>query len=257
MKILPIICVIFTGLVLAACTGNQNANKDVHPRSDTPGWETYASIRNTLEASGEDIDYDTLMQIYNAMVQTRFEIPHMDRLLLSLIAKRNPNPRIDQMILIFSARALGASKFPVPNAYGVFKTILTKDDRLNGWVISFVAEAIADYRVDIPQGDILVDLLEAKLTMIRSASGPPKEYYGFHFLPPPKGDYIRSYIAGIEFQPMRVSERNHYYSLIYGGYSEADIETALRRLLSSGITGTGGQPVSPMRYLSQNRRRIF
>jgi hypothetical protein len=244
---------ILFGSFLISCAEIRQTDQAPHPPvTEKSGRETYVHIRNILEQSGKEIDYDTLMKTYHAMVQTRHEIPHMDRLLVSLINKRNVNPRIDQMILIFAAKALGRSHFPVPDAYGIIESILLKDDRLTEWVLAFVAEAIEVYPADIPEGDKLVDLLEEKLSMVRSASGPPKEYFGYHFLPPPKGDYIRSYIAGIQSRSLRTSERRHYYLLVEGGHAEVDIEKALRRLQSNGLSGKGEELMAPMKHLVQN-----
>jgi len=245
------------GFFLVSCAGTQPLKQEHRPAPINPGWEIYIDIRDTLRDSGKTIDYDTLMQTYQAMVQTQYEIPHIDRLLVSLINKRNDNPRIDQMVLIFAAKAVGGSKFPVPDAYGIFEAILAKDDRLTQWVLAFVAEAIGDYPVDMPEGDKLVDLLETKLSMVVSASGPKKEYFGCHFLPPPKGEYIRSYIANIQSLAMRTSERNHYYLLVANGYAEVDIERALRRLQSNDITEKGEHPIALMKYIIQNADQIL
>ncbi len=255
MKILPVLLVLGE-FALASCGGSQNVKEGPHPLSETQGWETYLSMRKALEDSGEKIDYDTLIHLYTTMVQTQFEIPYMDRLLKSLIKKRNDNGRIDQMVLIFSASALGSSKYPVPDAYGIFESILTKNDRLTDWVISFVAKAIGNYVEDMPDGEKLVDLVEEKQANIISATGPKKESYGIHFLPPPKGEYIISYMAGIESQAVRESERRHYYYLIYAGYSEKDIETALRRLQINGIPDSERQSMPAMEYISRNQDQI-
>ncbi|MDY6838563.1 MAG: hypothetical protein SWH78_11365 [Thermodesulfobacteriota bacterium] len=252
----PVIFILW-GFFLVSCAGIQQFKEEHRPTPIHPGWEIYIEIRDTLKANGKTIDYDTLMQSYQAMVQTEHEIPHIDQLMVSLINKRNDNPRIDQMILIFAAKALGSSNFPVPNAYGIFEAILTKDDRLTEWVLAFVAEAIGDYPVDMPEGDKLVDLLETKLSMVLSASGPKKEYFGCHFLAPPKGEYIRSYIANIQSLAMRTSERNHYYLLVANGYAEVDIERALRRLQSTDMPGKGEHPIALMKYMMQNPGQIL
>jgi hypothetical protein len=218
--------------------------------------EVYASLSGRIESGGDQIDYDTLMQVYQTMTGTPHEIAHMDRLLTSLINKRNANPRIDQMVLILSAKVLGQSKYPIANTYAIFESILSKDDRLSQWVLAFVAEAIGDYGQVIPEGDKLVDLAEKKVVMLESKSGPRKEYFGSHFLPPPKGDYIRSYINGIQSRALRVTERNHYYLLISAGFTESDIEAALRRLRADGMPSAGQAGESFIKFLSRNRDRI-
>jgi hypothetical protein len=222
------------------------------------GQETYLSIKTTLKNSGGTLDYDTLVNVYNSIVQSQYKIPHMDQLLNSLINKRNDNPRVDQMILIFSVRALGNSRFPVPDACGIFESILRMDDsRVNEWVISFVAGAIGDYAFDIPDGDRLVDLLEERLDQVESADAGSKEYFGFHFLPPPQSDFIRSYIAGINEQRNREVERMYYYLLIQNNIKENEIEAALRHVHSNGIPGAGEKCLLPMKYLLLNKHSVF
>jgi hypothetical protein len=248
---------LFSAYFLVSCAGIQPLKQKHTPPPIHPGREIYIDIRDTLKNSGKTIDYDTLMQTYQTMVQTQHEIPHIDRLLVSLINKRNDNPRIDQMVLIFAAKALAGSKFPVPDAYSIFEAMLAKDDRLTEWVLAFIAEAIGDYPVDMPKGDRLVDLFETKLSMVVSASGPKKEYFGCHFLPPPKGEYIRSYIANIQSPAMRTSERNHYYLLVANGYAEVDIERVLRRLQSNDVPGKGEHPIALMKYIVQNPDQIL
>jgi len=76
-------------------------------RSNNPGWESYIEILDTLKDNGKTIDYNTLMHTYQAMVQTQHEIPHIDSLLVSLINKRNDNPRIDQMVLNICRQSTG------------------------------------------------------------------------------------------------------------------------------------------------------
>lgn len=216
-----------------------------------PGWATFTGIRDTLQNSGQTIDYDTLLATHQAMSQARHQIPHMDQLLLSLINKRNSNPRVDQMILIYAAHALGSSKFPVPGARGIFETILAKDNRLSTWVLSFVAEAIGDYIEDIPSGNRLVDQLEAKLAQVISSSNT-EEDFGQHFLPPPKGPFLPAYLSNINPTAIRESERRYYYALISNGYKEADIEKALRRLQPNGMVVKGQRHLRLLKRLAQN-----
>lgn len=244
------------GLFFVSCTGLPQMKPAPTRAPADPGWSIYVEIRDTLKKSGEEIDYDTLMYVYGKMTQTQHEIPHKDRLLKSLINKRNANPRIDQMILIFAAEALGHSKYPVPDACGIFESILSMDHRVTQWVLAFVSEAIEIYPENMPEGDRLMDLLEEKLAMVRSAPGPPKEYFGFHFLPPPKSEFIRSYIAKLRPQAQREKERRHYYELIAKGYAESDIETALRRFHVAGVSGTGERTRTAMEYLSRNLDKI-
>ena len=166
-------------MLLVSCAENPLTAVDAQSPSDPPGEHTFMEIDDTLEVGGRDIDYDALIRVYNTLSQTRHEIPRMDLLLATLMDKRNDNPRIDQMVLIFTAKALGGSKHPIPHVYPLFERLLSKDDRLSEWVLAFVAEAIENYVVDIQGGEKLVDLLEEKLAMVRS--GPPKEFFGSHF----------------------------------------------------------------------------
>lgn len=248
--------ILVSGL-LFSCTGGQTESKAPRPVPADPALAVYATLSDRIESGGDQIDYDTLMQVYQTMIRTPHEIAHMDRLLTSLLNKRNANPRVDQIILILAAKVLGRSKYPIPNVYTIFESILSKDDRLSPWVLAFVAEAIGDYGQVIPEGDKLVDLAEKKTAMLGSRSGPRKEYFGSHFLPPPKGDYIRSYINGIQSRSLRETERNHYYLLISAGYAESDIEAALRRLRTSAIPSAGQASESFITFLSRNRDQIL
>jgi len=254
MKLNSIVCLAMTCFFFS-CAGNQISPNKTDP---TNTYETYNRIQATLETAGDTIDYDTLMNIYNSIVQSQHRIPHADRLLKSLIYKRNENPRVDQMILIFSAMALGKSKFPVSDAYGIFESILKMNDqRLNEWVISFVGAAIGEYAFDIPEGDRLVDLLEKRLDQIQTSPAGSREYYGYHFLPPPRTESIRAYIAGIQEQRTRETERRNYYSLILNGINEIEIETALKRIQSHANMGTGKISHLPMEYMLINMDRLF
>jgi hypothetical protein len=247
------------GLFLISCASNAHEDEpQVLP--DTAGHRVYMELTDLLAAGGDQIDYNTLMRFYRTAAQTRDEIPHIDRLLASLIQKRNDNPRVDQMVLIFAAKIIGGSKYPVKGAAGLFESILTQDDRINEWVIAFVAEAIEDYPVEMPEGNRLMDLLESKLDQMASAHGTPKEYFGFHFLPPPSGDVVRSYLAGIKDMGLRQSERHYYYLLIAGGYTEARISKALTILQSEKSSATGASPTAMMKYLflrQENKRDVF
>jgi hypothetical protein len=259
MKIVSVL-ILAGGLLFFSCSGGQTGSKAQRPVPqpvpENPALEVHAILSDRIESGGDQIDYDTLMQVYQTMIETSHEIAHMDRLLRSLINKRNANPRVDQMILILSAKILGQSNYPITDIHAIFESILSKDDRLSLWVLAFVSEAIGDYGQAVPQGDKLVDLAEKKIAMLASRSGPRKEYFGSHFLPPPKGDYIRSYINGIQSSAVRETERNHYYLLISAGFAEPDIEAALRRLRAGGIPVAGQAGESFIKFLSQNRDQI-
>jgi hypothetical protein len=161
------------------------------------------------------------------------------------------------MILIFAALAIGESEFQIPNVYEIFESILKKS-RLNEWVVSFVAASIGKYPFDIPNGNSLVDLLEERLNQVSELSASSSgESFGFHFISPPKNDYIISYIQGIQEQRTREIERASYYSLIQNGFSEAEIEHALQRLQKHGIPETGEKCPLPMKHIRFNKDSVF
>ncbi len=227
-------------------------------QAEKAGHETYLSILAILEDGDDTIDYNTLVYVYSKLTESKRPIPHMDHLLKLLINKRNGNPRVDQMILIFSARAIRNSKFPIPNIYKVFESILKMEDsRLNEWVIFYVSSAIGGYAFSIPDGDRLVDLLEERLDRIESTHPDSKEYYGFHFLPPPRSDYLRSYIEGIEEKRVREIERLSYYSLIRNNNTEIQIEAALKYIQAHGIAGTHAKSPFALKYLVQNIESVL
>ncbi len=237
-------------------TGAQTAPTTSPIARQNQEWSTYHSIRKTLDQTGRTMDYDTLMQVHQAMAQSPHPIAQMDQLLGRLIQKRNADPRIDQMILIFAARTIGGSQHPIPNAQGLFESILQQDERVNQWVISFVAEAIGDYPWDLPRGDRLVDFMETKLAQLRSKDRSRKENFGFHFLPPPKSDFICAYINGIEEQSVRQQERNRYYMLIKSNLTEKEIEPALKYLQARGAPGSGEKCPYLMACLMRYRHQM-
>ncbi len=245
-------------LICCSCARIQGPADATVPYDEKKGNETYLRIQNKLENSGDTLDYDTLMEVYSSIIQSPYEIPHIDQLLNSLIYKRNENPRIDQMILILSARAIRSSKYPVPNVYHIFESILKMDDRrINEWVITFVAGAVGDYAFEIPDGDRLADMLDEWVDRIRSLPVGANEDFGFHFLSPPRSNFIRSYIAGIEEQRKREVERRCYYLLIRNNIAEIEIEAVLKHLQAHGIPGTGEKCLRPMKYMFQNKDKVF
>ena len=218
----------------------------------------YIDLMDKIENFDHTIDYDTLIYIKNSISCHNSQIPHKDRLLKSLIYKRNNNPRVDQMILIFSAQIIGESKVVVPDASEIFKAILRMDDnRINEWVIAHLAAAIGDYSFDLPDGDHLADMLEAKLAKVISSSQNKKEYFGFHFMPPPKSDFIRLYISEIKEQKARETERTAYYGLILNNADEIKIESAVKYIKKYGNIKTGEEITYPMKYILFNTETVF
>lgn len=221
------------------------------------GDEIYQDILSILDGAGNKIDYHKLLYVYNEISDFQGNIPHIDYLLESLIKKRNEDPRIDQMILIFASLLIENSKHPIPEVQRLFVLLLEKDDnRLTEWVISFVASAIGNYPFDMPDGDKLADLVEERLDFVASNKSHSQEYFGFHFLPPPDSEYIKSYLKGIKEQRNREIERIFYYSMIANNVPESQIETILRQIQSNGIPETGETCPLPMKYIFNNINKL-
>lgn len=254
MRCTMIIIINFIAALLIGCTPANEAVRDASCASDDKDMSF--RLHKMLAQSGPTIDYDTLMHLYDSITGVPCPISHVDQLLGALIDKRNDNPRIDQMILIFAAKAIGASRYRIPNVSLVLMNIMNQRERINEWVIAFVAEAIEKYPFDIANGDELMDHLEEVLRQVRSRTGPAKEYFGYHFLPPPKSSYIRDYISGIADMRSRVKERICYYELIGNGMTEATIESFLRTAQMNGMSDSGTVTVKPMEYLRRQQEHI-
>jgi hypothetical protein len=240
----------------AACAPGARKAPAPQPTTEAADIAAYLNIKSILDENGATIDYDNLMRIHQAMVRPPRPIAQMDQLIRQLIHKHNEDPRVDQMILIFAAEIIGRSPYAIPNAQELLESILAQDSRINEWVISFVADAIHAYAYDLPNGDILVDSMEAKLAQVRSMDRSQEEYFGFHFLPPPKSDFIREYINGIEERRIRQQERSRYYAMINNGLTESQIETALKFLKINGAPGSGEKCPLLMQCLIQNRNHL-
>jgi hypothetical protein len=213
----------------------------------------YRKVKAALDQDGPTIDYDTLMDVYRIMVRSPRPVAHMEGLVRQLIHERNPDPRVDQMVLIFAAKIMGSSRHIIPGAQKLFESILDQEERIDPWVLSYVAEAVGDYAFDLPQGDRLVDDMESLLDRIVSRDRSGKEAFGHHFLPPPKSDFIRRYLNGIAVQRERQAERTRYYFLVRNNFSEERIVGALKYLQTHGASATGAKGRLPMqraiRYL--------
>lgn len=254
MRYTTIVIINFIAALLIGCTP---ASKAVHnPCCVSDDKDTFFRLHKMLTLSGPTIDYDTLMHLYDSITGVPCPISHVDQLLGALIEKRNDNPRIDQMILIFAAKAIGASRYRIPNVSLVLMNIMNQRQRINEWVIAFVAEAIEKYPFDIANGDELMDHLEEALRQVRSRTGPAKEYFGYHFLPPPKSSYIRDYISSIADRRTREKERICYYELIGNGMIEATIESFLKTVQMNGMSDSGTLTVKPMEYLRRQQGHI-
>lgn len=251
-QLIPYTLAMLAGLLwlLSGCTSGQQGTQ-----SDE--WKTYRDLKAALAQKKDTIDYDTLMEIHRTIRQAKEPIPHLNAIISSLITKRNPDPRVDNIILIVAAVSIGDSPYPIENAGRLFETILDQDHRLNSWVLAYVGDAIGKYPVDLPQGDHIADVLEQKVDYFVIQNAPSKEFFGYHFLPPPKSDYIREYLSGIEDQRIRVLERNCYYILVGNSLTEEKIEAALRQIRNHGISGTGGKTDRPLKYLIQQWNQFF
>lgn len=250
-----IIIISFCAALSVGCTHANETNAQA-ACSDVYDEGVSSRLCKMLFQSGPTIDYDTLMHFYELITGVEDPIDHMDQLLGALIDKRNDNPRIDQMILIFAAKAIGESRYPIPRVSNVLMKMMNKGARINQWVIAFVAEAIEKYPFDITNGSELMDYLEEILRQAKSRNGQGKEYFGYHFLPPPKSSYIRDHIRGIVDMPARQKERNCYYTLISIGMTEASIEAYLRTTQLNGMTQGDDDSVGPLEFLLRERWEV-
>ncbi len=235
------------------CAGTGKAPERL---DDNVNDEIYIFVRDELKKDNQHIDYDTLLNIHSKMVQAPYPLPHIDELLNELIHQRNADLRVDQMVLICAADIIGKSKFPIAGAQELIENILNDADRINDWVLIFVADAIGSYLVDLPKGDQLIDSIEAHQARIQAQSGDGREQFGTHFMPPPKSERILSYINGIQDQKIRESERRAYYILIYNKISEDAIVSAFNYLHSGDLPSTNEESRRPLRYLVINWQLI-
>ncbi len=241
--------ILLFSVMLMACSGPQKMVSQQSFHKEMPP-DIAGSIRSALAKTGDTIDYDTLLRVHQEMKNNQSSLPSFDELLTALINKTNDHPRVDSMILILAADIIGNSQTPIDHVDVLFETMFQQDHRLNLWVLSFIGSAIADYPYDIPEGNHLADLLEKKVAQKSlDEKQHPKEFFGHHFLPPPKGSYMINYIAGIEDQPARVKERMSYYVLLNSQWTEANIETALRHLQTQGVPQNEAKILSPLSYL--------
>ena len=216
-----------------------------HPGGSIPG--------NT---PGNTIDYDTLIKVYQTLYHCQRPVAHMNQLLDQLIQKRHSDPRIDQMVLIIAAKIIGSSRYPITEAPRLFKFILQQEERLNEWVLAFVAEAVGDYLYPLPNGDELVDSINLKLDQLQSKDRSQEEHFGFHFLPPPKTEFIQNYISSIKDQRSRQNERNRYYFLIKNKLTEKQIVFALKYLQHHGAPYNQSSCEQLMECLIRHRQQL-
>lgn len=243
--------------VLVACAHGQTGTDETRIDQQSKAQKTFLLLDEALPRDRETIDYDTLMKIHHTIRKAEGPIPHLDDILGRLISKTNPNPRVDNIILIAAASAIGNSQYPIENAGRLIEAILDQHQRLNSWVLAYVADALGKYPVDLPDGDHLADVLEEKADYYVRQSSSSREFFGYHFLPPPKGDYIRDYLAGISEKRIRVFERNCYYLMVGHGLTEGQVETALRQVREHGLPETGEKTDRPMKSLIRHWNHFF
>ncbi len=250
------ILILGAALSLAAVGAIQFTSYAAGPAAPESTRQIVRKIHMILDRNGSTLTYDDLMSVYGMLTGSPGPIDEIEGLLRAMVQKRNADPRVDQMILIFAAQAVAESRFPIANAAGIFDAIMAQETRINEWVISFLADAIGRYPVDMVEGDRLMDDMEALHRRVRSRSNSPDEYFGQHFLPPPRTVRVRDYLAGIHDQDLREMERNRYYALIQEGFLEADIAASMAYLQRNGIPD-GGRPCVPvMQCLIRHRAQI-
>jgi hypothetical protein len=220
---------------------------------DLEARQVYEQARSELAGVVGDIDYDTLISVYETLAGTEVAVPHVDELLFDLLAKRNKDSRLDQMIVIFCADIIGRSRYPIARVSELFDTILQMDDdRIDNWVLIFVADALGRYPIDLPDGDRLADLVEARVQQAAQSHDPSKERFGQHFLPPPKSRLIIHHIEAIEDQERREKERDAYYWLVLRQHTEDKIEAGLNYLKIHGRPETGEKCPLPLLFLTHH-----
>jgi hypothetical protein len=236
---LTMLCALY---FLMVATGSTPATADalVTEWKGTPS-QISARIHGILNNGGDQLSYDELLEIHGLVKAAAEPIPDMEALLRRMIKQRNTNPRVDQMILIFTARAIGETRFPIPNVAGLFDGLMAQESRINEWVLSFFADALARYPVDLPEGPRLVTDLESLHRRVRRRYDPTGEIFGFHFLPPPKTETVSRYLDGIQDQTLREVERNRYYVLIERGITEQSVAVSLKYLERRRIAA--GDPI--------------
>ena len=115
-----------------------------------------------LDKEDKFLSYNDLIKIYETITSSENHIPGMEKILLRLMNERNEHPRVDQMILIFTAKLIGSSKQEIANVSDLFKALIL-NERANLWTISSVGKALWAYFIDLEDGDHLADMIERKI----------------------------------------------------------------------------------------------
>ncbi len=211
----------------------------------------YRDLMLLLYKENTNISYTDLLTVYEIIATTEDNIPGMDKILSRLMAERNEHPRVDQMVLIITAKLIGSSNQEIPHVSDLFKALI-HNKRTNLWTAGFVAEALGDYFIDLEDGEHLADMIDGKIdSLIVKESRNKEEYYGYHFLPPPNTEYIQNIISRPEEQKRRESTRRYYYALRMQ-YSEEQIKEYLVFLDKHGQIDTRGKIDFTMKYLFNN-----
>ncbi len=225
------------------------SNEEIFPDN------TYQDITLLLDKEDKILSYNDLVNIFQTISASDDHIPGMEEILLRLLQERNEHPRVDQMILIVTAKLVGSSKQEITNVTRIIES-LTLNKRANMWTIGFVGEALGDYFIDLKNGDHLADMIEKKVeSLIEKQKSSTDEYYGFHFLPPPTTEYIKNIISHPKEQKRREATRNNYY-LLRMQNSEEQIKAYLLFLDRHGEIDTRRKIDFSMKYLLINIESI-
>lgn len=244
--------IVGTLLMACACAKTPIAQQS-RLAEDATAQRVYQQVRGALDRGDGQIDYETLIFVHQTLSGTETAVPHLDLLLFDLLAKRNKDRRLDQMAVILTADIIGRSKHPIAGVSDLFDAMLQMDDdRLDNWVLIFVADALGRYAFDLPDGDRLADLVEARVEQAHQAFDPSRERFGQHFLPPPKSKRIVDHIAGVADQKARQQEREAYYMLILRQHAEEEIDIGLRYLQTHALAGREEKQVMLLSYILQH-----
>jgi hypothetical protein len=213
--------------------------------------DTYQNIMALLDKEDIFLSYNDLLKIYETITTSEDQIPGMEKILRRLMQERNEHPRVDQMIIIFTAKLIGGSQHEIAHISKMFEDLM-QNKRANLWTMSFVAKALGDYFIDLKDGDYLADLLDDRIeSLIEQESNSTDEYYGFHFLPPPTDIYIKNIISRPEEQKRREYTRRYYY-ILRSQHSEEQIKNYLLFLDKHGQINSNRKIGFSMKYLFNN-----
>ena len=157
------ILILISFILANGCALNEKSTITDETSNFDRSQSAYNKINQVLAQSGDTIDYDTLLWVHSEMIQNNSYIANQGELIGSFIRKRNDNTRVDNMILICAADIIRNSQVAIDDVGSLFKFMLLQDQRLNTWVLYYIAKAVAEYVYDIPEGDLLADMLEQRV----------------------------------------------------------------------------------------------